>query len=74
MANTQTAKQLRELPEADLRSRADSLRQEMWQQRLKAKSGALQQVHRIGVLRRDIARIQTVIRQMQLANAREAKS
>ena len=62
-------KEWRSLPDAELRTRLLEIRQEMWQHRIKAKSGALQQVHQIGVLRKQIARIQTVIREQQLATA-----
>ena len=59
------AKELRELSEADLAAKLQQLRQQLWQQRLKVKEGALQQTHQLVEARRTIARIQTVLRERQ---------
>ena len=61
----QSAKDLRPIPEAELQSQVVGLRQQLWQNRVKAKSGALQQVHHIRMLRRQVARIQTVLREQK---------
>ena len=64
MAQTRpTAKTLRELPRADLSAQLETLRQELWQHRIKTKEGAQPQMHQIPALRRQIARIQTVLRE-----------
>ena len=73
MAEMESIKDLRGLPAAELKSKVDGIKQEIWQHRIKAKSGALQQVHQIGALRRQIARIETVLSQ-QRSNAHGAKS
>ena len=56
-----TTKELRALPDADIRQQLDVLRQELWQSRLKAKEGSLQQTHQIPAARRQIARIHTLL-------------
>ena len=60
-----TAKELRALPEADTKTHLETLRQELWQTRIKAKEGALQQTHRLRVIKRQIARLHTVLRRQQ---------
>ncbi len=57
------AKELRGMPEADLKTQLETLRQELWQSRAKARQGALQQTHLLRSLRRQIARAQTVLGQ-----------
>ena len=56
-----TTKELRALPDADIRQQLDVLRQELWQSRVKAKDGSLQQTHQIPSARRQIARIHTLL-------------
>ena len=58
-----TAKALRELPRADLLAQVEKLRQELWQHRIKTKEGAATAMHHIPVLRRQIARIHTVLKE-----------
>ena len=60
------AKDLRAIPEDELQGQLKKLRQELWQDRVKAKVGAVQQTHRFGVLRRQIARIHTVMQESRL--------
>ena len=57
------AKDLRTLPEEELRGQLDKLRQALWHDRLKARDGALQQTHRLSMARRQLARIQTVLQE-----------
>jgi large subunit ribosomal protein L29 len=59
------AKELRALTEADLHGQLEKLRQELWSQRLKTTEGAQQQTHRLGQLRRQIARIQTILKEQR---------
>ena len=54
-------KELRGLPEADIRAQLAKLRQDLWQQRVKTREGALPQTHQLRLMRRQIARIQTVL-------------
>lgn len=66
MAKTMpSAKDLRALPAEDLNAQLSKLSQELWQQRLKAKDGSLQQTHRLRLLRRQLARVQTTLRGRQ---------
>ncbi len=58
-----TAKALRELPRADLLAQVEKLRQELWQHRIKTKEGAAAEMHHIPALRRQIARIHTVLKE-----------
>ena len=55
--------QLREMPAVDLDGNLDGLRKEFWEARLKAADGTLQQIHRIKVLKRQMARILTIMRE-----------
>ena len=57
------AKDLRALPEEELRGQAEKLRQALWHDRLKAKDGALQQTHRLSMTRRQLARLHTVLQE-----------
>ena len=57
-----SAKELCALPQTDLRDQVAKLRQELWQQRVKMKEGAVQQMHQGRVIRRQIARVLTVMR------------
>ena len=68
-ANTSDVKTLREQPVADLQAQVQQLRQEMWEHRLKSKEGALQQTHLIRVARRQVARLQTLLREKQEKSA-----
>ena len=54
-------KELRQLPEGELHTQMDTLRQEIWQNRIKLKQGASQQTHVVRKAKRNIARIQTLL-------------
>lgn len=62
-------KELRTLPSAELQHQIEKLRSELWQQRLKARDGALQQTHQLNAMRRQIARIQTVLSEQKRSAA-----
>ena len=57
------AKELRALPEADLRAQLEKLRQELWDHRIKVKAGSLQQTHLLPTVKRQMARLETVLRE-----------
>lgn len=57
------AQALRELPPEELQEQVRKLRQELWQLRVKIGEGAQQQTHPLRLLRRQIARVQTVLRE-----------
>ena len=65
-------KELRTLPEAELQVQLQKARQTLWQDRLKAREGALQQTHELRLTKRHIARLQTVMNALQ--KPREATS
>jgi len=62
------AKELRALPAAELHGQMETLRQELWAERGKTAEGARQQTHRLGLLRRQMARIQTVLNEQRSAS------
>ncbi len=56
-------KDLRVLPDPEIRTELEKLRQEQWQYRIKAKDGSLKQSHHLPLIKRQIARVLTVIRE-----------
>ncbi|MBI4355117.1 MAG: 50S ribosomal protein L29 [Candidatus Omnitrophica bacterium] len=66
------ASELRVLPPAELRQKAEGLTKELMTIRLKAKIGGIEKPHRIRLLKRDLARIATVARAQQAQEARAA--
>ena len=56
-----TIQELRALPEIDLRAQVARLRQALWEHRLKVTTGALQQTHLLPAIRRQIARLETIL-------------
>ena len=63
------AKDLRALSTGELEEQVKTLRRELWTTRLKTRDGSLQQVHRVGVARRQIARLHTVLNEQRRAQA-----
>jgi ribosomal protein L29 len=55
------ANELRAMPEGELRTQLDKLTQELWHARQRTAEGAQQQTHRFSALRRQIARVHTVL-------------
>ena len=62
-------KELRAQSAEELRQHVEQLRQELWQQRLKARDGSLQQTHQLSEARRQIARIHTILKEQRGAAA-----
>ena len=56
-----TPKELRALPVDDLKTQLNALRKDLWHHRLKARDGSLQQTHVLSRLRRQIARVNTIL-------------
>lgn len=56
-------KELRELAPAELQKKLRDSRQEILQMRLKKQTGQLEKTHLITALRRNIARMETLLRQ-----------
>lgn len=63
------AKEIRNLTDAEARAKLQDLRQELFNLRLQARTVRLQRPSRLRELRRDVARIETVLRERQLAAA-----
>jgi large subunit ribosomal protein L29 len=61
------AKEIRELTEAEAQSKLRDFRQELFNLRMQQVTARLERPSRIREVRRSIARIQTVLRQKQLA-------
>lgn len=59
------AKDLRGLPEADMKEKLSKLRQTQWQNRLKSRDGSLKQMHVLRRTRREIARIHTILQELR---------
>jgi len=55
---------------ADLLAQLEKLRRDVWQLRMKAKDGSLQQTHELAAKRRQIARVHTVLSEQSAAGAK----
>jgi large subunit ribosomal protein L29 len=58
--------ELRELPTEEVRARLEETREELFNLRFQHATGQLENYRRLGLLRRDVARILTVIREREL--------
>ena len=63
------AKEIRELTEAEAQAKLRDLRQELFNLRLQQQTARLERPSRIREVRRDMARIETVLRERQLRAA-----
>ncbi|MHB0875890.1 MAG: 50S ribosomal protein L29 [Anaerolineae bacterium] len=61
------AKELRQRNDVELRKSIDDARQELFNLRFQAASGQLADAHRMRAVRKDIARIETLLKERQLA-------
>lgn len=61
------AAELRDLSDAELRGKLRELQEELFNLRFQLATGQIENVGRIRTVRRDIARLQTILRQRQLA-------
>jgi large subunit ribosomal protein L29 len=61
------AAELRELTAAELGEKLSEAKEELFNLRFQLATNQLENVARVGQLRRDVARIQTVIREQELA-------
>jgi large subunit ribosomal protein L29 len=66
------AKEIRELTDAEAQAKLRDLRQELFNLRLQQQTARLERPSRIREVRRDMARIETVLRQRQLETASAA--
>ena len=65
-----TATELRELPDDELRQRYAEAKEELFNLRFQAVTGQLDDPRRLSRVRRDIARVLTVMREREIAAAR----
>lgn len=66
-------KEIRELSIEELESRKRDLRQEQFHLRLQQQSGQLEKTSQIQAIRREVARIETVITERKKTNHQETK-
>ena len=64
-----TASELRELADTELMARLDETREELFNLRFQNATGQLDNYARLGQVRREIARISTVLREREIAAA-----
>ncbi len=62
------AAELRDLAVAELTAKGRELRDQLWNARMKKATGQLENTALLRTLRRDIARVETVLRQKRGAN------
>jgi large subunit ribosomal protein L29 len=67
------AKEIRELTEAEAQAKLRDLRQELFNLRLQQQTARLERASHIREVRRDMARIETVLRERQLKAVPAAK-
>lgn len=61
-----TASELKELPASELEQRLDEVKEELFNLRFQNATGQLDNYKRLGELRKDVARIRTILRQREL--------
>lgn len=66
------AAELRELPDQELRARLDSAKEELFNLRFQLATGQLDNPMRLRQVRREVARILTVMRERELRGSEEA--
>ncbi len=68
------ASKMRDMSKEDLVQEDTELRQQLFKLRFQAATGQLESASRVRSVRRDIARIQTILREMELAEERKQTS
>jgi large subunit ribosomal protein L29 len=63
--------ELRELPSSELRKHLDETQEELFNLRFQGATGQLENFKRLGVMRREIARTRTVMRERELGIVRD---
>ena len=69
MAKETTAKQIREMADVDIRSRIAELEEERFRLRFRGATQPLEDPLRLRVVRKDIARLNTVLRERALTSS-----
>ena len=67
-----TTAELRELPLAELEQRLDEVKEELFNLRFQNATGQLDNYKRLGQLRKDVARIRTILRQRELEDEEQS--
>ncbi len=67
-----TASELRELSDAELQDRLNESKEELFNLRFQLVTGQLDNASRIGHIKRDIARLHTIVRQREIAAAEQS--
>ena len=68
------AKELFDMTNKELEVKLDSLKQELFNLRFKHATGPLEKANQLNVIKKDIARVKTVLRQRELNISTEPKS
>ena len=68
MAQSVTASDLRGLSRAELNKKVVELKEELFTLRFQAATGQMEKTHRVGEVRKDIARISTLLREKRSAS------
>jgi large subunit ribosomal protein L29 len=66
-----TAEEIRDLGDADIRQRAEELREELFRLRFRSATQPLENPILLRSLRRDIARMNTILRERELRQAED---
>ena len=64
-----TTKEIRELSPTEIESKLRDTRDQLLQLRLRKHTGQVEKTHEIRVLRKDVARLETILRQKSKASA-----
>ena len=68
MATGTPAHEFRELTDAELNDRLSAAKEELFNLRFQAATGQMEKTHRVGEVRKDIARISTLLREKRSAS------
>ena len=62
-----TSKEIRDLAPAEITTKLRETREQLLQLRLKRQTGQVEKTHELRTLRKDVARLETILRQKQKA-------
>jgi large subunit ribosomal protein L29 len=64
-----TSKEIRDLAPAEITTKLRETREQLLQLRLRRQTGQVEKTHELRTLRKDVARLETILRQKQTAAA-----
>ena len=67
-------KEIRDLTEQELRTRRRDIKQELFHLRMQQQAGQMEKPSQLRALRRDVARIESILSQRRLANLAKASA